>query len=85
MDWRWGSIIPVWVLALAGAVLIGVTPAHERFWTWIPLAFGLSILATFAIQLATRTPEGFVHRAVVSILGSLAVFAAATLVLVLAG
>lgn len=85
MDWRWGSIIPVWVLAVIGAVLIAVTPAHESFWTWIPAAFGISILLTFAIQLATRTPEGFVHRAVMSIIGSLAVFAVATVVLVVAG
>lgn len=83
MDWRWGSIIPVWVLAVAGALVIALTPAREQFWSWIPLAFGLSIVATFAIQIATRTPEGYVHRATVSILGSLAVFAVATLVLVI--
>lgn len=83
MDWRWGSIIPVWVLAVVAALAIALTPAHEQFWSWIPLAFGLSVIVTFAIQIGTRTPEGFVHRAIVSILGSLAVFAVATLVLAL--
>lgn len=84
MDWRWGSIITVWVLAVVGAVAVALTPAREQFWSWIPVAFGLSILAAFAIQLSTRTPEGFVHRAAVSVLGSLVVFAVATGVLALA-
>lgn len=83
MDWRWGSIIPVWVLAVVGALAIALTPARDQFWSWIPLGFGLSVIVTFAIQIGTRTPEGYVHRAIVSILGSLAVFAVATVVLAL--
>lgn len=84
MDWRWGSIIAVWVLAMLGAVAIGLTPARDAYWTWIPVAFGLCVVATLAIQVFTKTPTGYVHRAVVSILGALVVFVVATVVFVLA-
>lgn len=85
MDWRWRSIIPVWVFAVVGAVLVAVTGARDNFWTWIPVAFGLTVVVTLAAQIATRTPEGYIHRAVMSILGSLLVFVVATVILVVSG
>lgn len=83
MTWRWWSIVPVWILAAVGAALIAVTPAREQVWTWIPVAFGVSVLLTFGLQLSTRTPSGVVHRSVVAVLGALVVLVVATVVVLL--
>lgn len=85
MTWRWWSIVPVWVLSAVGAAAILSTPAREHGWTWIPVGFGLSVLVAFALQLATRTPTGVVHRSVAAVLGSLVVFLVASAILAIAG
>jgi hypothetical protein len=75
-------MIPVWVLAAAGAVAVGVT-AGEAYLTWLPVVAALSILVAFAIQLGLRRTEGLVTRLGGSMVGAFAILVVATLVLVL--
>jgi len=77
------SMIPVWVLALLGAVLVAVL-AGEAYLTWLPVVATLCFLAAFAIQLGLRRTEGLVTRLGGSLVGAFAVLAVATLVLVIA-
>jgi len=78
------SIAPAWLLAIAGAVVIGLSPLREGWTTWVPVACGLGVIVALALQVATRRPEGFVLRASVAAGGIVLVFAIASLVLLLA-
>lgn len=79
------SIAPAWLVAIAAAVVIAVTPVRGEWSLWIPVACGLGVIVALALQVATRRPEGFVLRSSVSIAGVVLVFAVASLVLLLAG
>lgn len=79
------SIAPAWVLAIAGAVLIGLSPFRGGWTLWIPVACGIGIIVALALQVATRKPEGFILRASVAVCGVVLVFGIASLVLLLAG
>lgn len=81
MTWQLASILPVWALAIVGAVLIGVIVDPGEYFTWLPIAFAAAIISAFTIQLAIRRKEGFVTRVMVSSGGALVVLAAATGVL----
>jgi len=74
------SVIPVWVAALLGAVVVGFV-APEAGFTWIPVVMAGAILLTFAIQLAVSRKEGLVSRIVASLAGALIILVLATLVL----
>lgn len=76
------SVPPIWLLALAGAVVVGVV-AGERFLTWLPVLLAGCVLVTFAVQLALQSKEGLVTRIIASIGGALAVLVVATAVLIL--
>ncbi|WBU39311.1 hypothetical protein [Homoserinibacter sp. YIM 151385] len=78
------SVIPVWIAALAGAIVVGVA-AREHSLTWIPVVLALCVLLTFAIQLALKQKDGLVTRMTISIGGALVVLALATGVLALLG
>lgn len=78
------SVIPVWVIALAGAVVVGVLAASAAL-TWLPIVLASCVLLTFAIQLALQRKEGLVTRMMASLGGALAILAVATAVLALAG
>ncbi len=78
------SVIPVWVIALAGAVVVGVLAASAAL-TWLPIVLAGCVLLTFAIQLALQRKEGLVTRMMASLGGALAILAVATAVLALAG
>jgi len=79
------SIAPIWVVAIAAAVAIGLTPLRGGWTLWIPVACGVCVIVALALQVATRRPEGFIARASVSLAGVVTVFAAASLVLWLLG
>jgi len=79
------SIVPVWLLSIAGAVLIGLSPLRGGWTQWIPVACGLAVIVALALQVATRRPEGFILRASVAVCGVVVVFGIASLVLLLAG
>ena len=82
MTWRSRSVPPVWLAALVGAVLVGVF-AGDAFLTWIPVVAAGTVLLTFVIQLSLQRKEGLVNRMIASIGGSVAIVAAATVVLIL--
>lgn len=71
---------PIWLLALAGAVVIGLTaPAHAL--VWLAITLGGCTLAAFGVQLAGPTEPGLVDRLAYAVGGSIVVLAAATAVL----
>jgi len=82
VTWRSRSVPPVWLAALVGAVLVGVF-AGDAFLTWIPVVAAGTVLLTFVIQLSLQRKEGLVNRMIASIGGSVAIVAAATVVLIL--
>lgn len=74
------SVPPVWLLALAGAIVVGVV-AGEAFLTWLPVVAAVCVLVTFGLQLALKIKEGLVLRILASIGGVLAILLVATIVL----
>jgi len=75
------SIIPVWVLVLVAAVIIGVFTPNFDYYTWLPVTLAASIIVTFVVQLSLRRKEGFVGRLVLTSTGSLIILGVATLLL----
>ncbi|MFM6974540.1 MAG: hypothetical protein ACKOXM_05350 [Agromyces sp.] len=64
---RWQfSVLPVWILVLAGVVWSLGQPQPVQS---LAVTLIAGVLATFLAQLATRTPAGFVERARFSVLG----------------
>ena len=70
-------MLPIWGLALVLAVLVAVF-AGPAFLTWSPVALGVAVLVTFALQLSLQQKEGFVIRLAASLAG-------ATLIITIAG
>lgn len=83
MTWQLLSVLPVWVLSIAAAVVIGVASVPEQRTTWVGIAFAASVVATFVIQLAIQRKEGFVVRTMAGIGGALVILAATTAVFTL--
>lgn len=77
MSWELRSILPVWLGAVAGAVLVGVFAANAAF-TWLPVVMAGAVLLTFVIQLALQRKEGLVSRVAASVGGAVVVLAVAT-------
>ncbi|TXK19332.1 hypothetical protein [Homoserinibacter sp. GY 40078] len=75
------SVIPVWVAAFVGAVLVAVFSASAAI-VWLPVVMAGAVLLTFVIQLGVSRKEGLVSRIVASLAGAFLILAAATLVLV---
>jgi len=82
MTWSLRSVIPVWVVALAGAVAVGVFAASASL-TWLPIVLAGSVLVTMAIQLALQRKEGLVTRMMASLGGALVICAVASGILAL--
>ncbi len=85
MSWQAASVIPVWLIALAGAIVIGIVSPRDEYFVWLGVVMASTVIATFGIQLATRRPEGFVVRAMASIGVSVVILAAASGVSLLVG
>ncbi|QHC71015.1 hypothetical protein [Rathayibacter sp. VKM Ac-2801] len=68
----------VWALALAGSVLTLAIAAPESRQLWLALTFGGCVLATFAVQLAVARAEGYLLRAMTSVVGAMALIAVAS-------
>lgn len=79
------SIVPVWVAAIVGAVLVGTLSHPSGIYGWLSIVLVVSVLLTFIIQLALPTKEGLVERTAASIGGAVILLAVATGVLVLVG
>ena len=84
MAWQYGSVIPVWVLALAGAVLVAIV-SPGRSIIWLPIVMAACVLVTIAIQLGVQRKEGFVNRLIASFAGALVITGVATAALAVAG
>jgi hypothetical protein len=84
MAWQIGTVVPVWVVALVGAVLVAVV-APGRAVVWLPIVMALCVLVTIAIQLGVQRKEGFVNRLIASFAGALVITGVATAVLAAAG
>jgi len=82
MAWSLRSVIPVWVVALAGAIAVGVFAA-SAWLTWLPIVLAGSVLLTMAIQLALQRKEGLVTRMMASLGGALVICALASGILAL--
>lgn len=72
----------MWIVALVGAVLVGVF-AGDRFLTWIPVVAAAVLLLTFVIQLSLQRKEGLVNRIIASVGGMLIILGVTTVVLTL--
>jgi hypothetical protein len=87
MAWSLRSVIPVWVVALGGAVVVGVFAPHGSdaggSLTWLPIVLAGSVLITMAIQLALQRKEGLVVRMMASLGGALVICAVASGILLL--
>jgi len=86
------SVIPVWILAAIGAILIAVLAdrtSHANgffagaggYLDWLGIAFAIIVILTFVVQLLIQRSEGFVSRVVASIVGSLVILTVATAIL----
>ena len=76
-------MLPVWIVALLGAVGVGML-AGESYLTWLPVVLAGCVLLTFVIQLAIQRKEGLVSRMIASVFGALVIVGIATLVLAVA-
>lgn len=64
------SVGAVWALALLLGVLIGVLSHPAQYASWISLALGVCVIASFGAQLATQRKDGFVNRLAATLTGS---------------
>ena len=76
-----GTVIPVWVVAVVGAVLIGIAVPKADYVQALQTVMAATVFVTFCIQLAVARQAGFVDRLVKSVGGSIVILAAATGVL----
>jgi len=67
MTWQISSVLPVWVLSLAGAIVIAVVLPRDQYLTWVAIVLAGAVILTFLIQLGIRRTQGFVVRAMASI------------------
>ncbi|ALD13552.1 hypothetical protein [Clavibacter capsici] len=77
------SLVPVWLAAVVGAVVVSAAVGPHDAPRWFPLVLATCVVATFVIQLALPRKTGFVDRAVGSVVGAVLVLAAATAVVLL--
>lgn len=74
----------MWVLVVAGAVLVGLLLPPADAIGWLPIVLALGMLVAFAAQLALRTVEGLVTRLAATASGAIVLLLVATGVLWLA-
>jgi hypothetical protein len=85
MTWQFFSVLPVWVIATAGALATGLILPHEQQLTWFAITLATSTIAAFWIQLAIKRKEGFVVRVMAAVGGSVVILGVATGIAALAG
>ena len=85
VSWQWKSVVVVWLFAFACAVLAGWLSLPGQHLIWMSLSFAGCTIGTLSVQLATGRKEGYVDRVTTSLVGAVAVLAAATGIFALAG
>ncbi|GAA5147939.1 hypothetical protein GCM10025768_08790 [Microbacterium pseudoresistens] len=68
----WGLAI-TWAFALVAAIVIGIVAPPSSTMTWFIVAFGASVLVSFAVQLVRGEKSGFIFRVGAGALGALIV------------
>ncbi|WP_448005639.1 hypothetical protein [Agromyces bauzanensis] len=89
----WPGILLIWAISIVGAVTV-IALAYTGTTDWfgdssrlgvygaLGVVFATCVVASLAVQLATRRPSGFVTRASTSIAGAAVVVAVAALAVV---
>jgi hypothetical protein len=85
VSWQWKSVVVVWLFALVCAVLTGLLSLPGQHLVWMSLSFAGCTIGTLSVQLATGRKEGYVDRVTTSLVGAVAVLAAATGIFALTG
>ncbi|SMQ71836.1 hypothetical protein [Agreia sp. VKM Ac-1783] len=75
------SVVPVWLVAVLGAISVAVLAEPENYLVFLPVVLGVTTLLTFGIQLGIRRKEGYVNRVTASVTGAVVVLILATIVL----
>jgi hypothetical protein len=77
------SILPVWLLVIVGAVLVGVLSPRDQYFQWLSIVLASATILTFVIQLAVSQKEGLVLRIMAALAGSVIILGVATAILAL--
>jgi len=77
---RLTSVLPVWLLAVVGAVLV-LTLTQKDSFAWLLLVFVLCVLVSFVLQLITATKDGLVERISIASSGAFVVVLVTAVVL----
>jgi hypothetical protein len=77
---RLTSVLPVWVLAIVGAVLV-LTLAERDAFAWLLLVFVACVMVSFVLQLITATKDGLVERISIASSGAFVVVLVTAVVL----
>jgi hypothetical protein len=83
VTYKQASIVPVWLLAVVGSVLVGIFSPEDGYFTWLSMVFAVVTISAFGIQLFVPSKEGLVSRLMVSIGGAVIILAVATGILAL--
>lgn len=75
------SVLPIWFFTLLSAILVGFYSVSSSYLVYFPAILGSAIVITFAVQLAMKQAQGFLDRVVASVVGSVVILIAATVVL----
>ncbi|WP_157412055.1 hypothetical protein [Agreia sp. Leaf283] len=75
------SVVPVWLVAVIGAVAVAALADPRNYLVFLPVVLGVCTLLTFGIQLGIRRKEGYVNRVTASATGAVVVLAVATIIL----
>ena len=85
MTWKFASILPVWFLAIVGAVLVATLSPSHNYFEWLGIVLAGTTVGTFIMQLAVPRKEGFVLRVMASVAGSVLILGIATALLAALG
>jgi hypothetical protein len=75
------SVVPVWLVAIVGSVLIGLAVPPAHYLDWLPFVLAADVILTFCIQLAIVQKEGLVERMMACLGGSIVILGISTVVL----
>jgi uncharacterized membrane protein YfcA len=70
------SVGAVWALAVVLGVLIALLSHPREYASWLSLALGVCVIASFGAQLATQHKDGFVNRLATTLTGSFVILGA---------
>jgi hypothetical protein len=75
------SVVPVWLVSVLGAILVGLIAPANQYLSWLPIVLATAVLLTFCIQLALVQKEGLVDRMMACLGGSIIILGVATVIL----